>query len=403
MKLCIAGKNNIAVNILIEALKLLDKEDVLIVLNRNDLGENKNQKSLKFFAEKHDLSIVKLEQLYDVDDLVFLSLEFDSIVNTSMFKSTNLYNVHFSLLPSYKGVYTSYWPIVNNEERVGVTLHEIDQGIDAGDIIDQDSFELPRTFTSRMLYDKYIDMGIKLVISNLDNLLFQKPLLKRKQSPLGSSYYSRKSVNFKNIAIDLRQTAEYIHNQIRALNFREFQLAVINNISVSHSMILTSRSLEKPGKVLFDDEHCMIISTIDYDLKLFKDKLVDLVKASRDGDITLISNLARLGYDLNERNSNGWTPLITASYHGQSEVVKFLLENGAQPDLNDWNGTTPLMYAQLFAKKSMDTRIFDLLLDFGANPWVTDFEGLNLHDHIVKITNSDLAIKLINKVENVKK
>lgn len=71
------------------------------------------------------------------DDLIFISLEFDKIVNPDLFKDARLYNIHFSLLPSYKGMYTSAIPILNGEEMVGVTFHEIDKGIDTGNIIAQ--------------------------------------------------------------------------------------------------------------------------------------------------------------------------------------------------------------------------------------------------------------------------
>ena len=74
--------------------------------------------------------------------IFFISLEFDKIINTSLFKTTNLFNIHFSLLPRYKGMYTSILPILNGDKISGVTLHKIDRGIDTGDIIDKCSFRL---------------------------------------------------------------------------------------------------------------------------------------------------------------------------------------------------------------------------------------------------------------------
>ena len=57
------------------------------------------------------------------------------IIKTKNFKSNKLFNLHFSLLPSYKGMHTSAFPILNGEKYSGVTIHKIDNGIDTGDII----------------------------------------------------------------------------------------------------------------------------------------------------------------------------------------------------------------------------------------------------------------------------
>ena len=56
------------------------------------------------------------------------------------FLNARLYNIHFSYLPAYKGMFTSALPIKNGEVDSGVTLHKIESGIDTGDIIDQIKF-----------------------------------------------------------------------------------------------------------------------------------------------------------------------------------------------------------------------------------------------------------------------
>ena len=52
------------------------------------------------------------------------------------------YLIFISLLPKYRGVFTSTNVILNNEKTTGVTFHKIDKGIDTGDIIGQKSFKL---------------------------------------------------------------------------------------------------------------------------------------------------------------------------------------------------------------------------------------------------------------------
>ena len=82
---------------------------------------------------------------------MFISLEYHRLIDPLKFVTSKLYNPHFSLLPAYKGMYTSALPLLNDEKDAGVTLHHIDSGIDTGDIIDQIIFPIegfvPPTFT----------------------------------------------------------------------------------------------------------------------------------------------------------------------------------------------------------------------------------------------------------------
>ena len=162
MKICIAGKNDIACNslkYLIEEINI-NKEDIVVLPNKTDEGINKWQKSLKRIAIDNNINVISdIDKLYNIEDLIFISLEYDKIIDVNLFKSKKLYNIHFSKLPSYKGMYTSAWPILNGENYSGVTLHKIDNGIDTGDIIDQLEFKIDINWTCRDLYFTYLKEG----------------------------------------------------------------------------------------------------------------------------------------------------------------------------------------------------------------------------------------------------
>ena len=109
----IAGKNNIAVRA-VEYLIQNKFDDVAVVCNQTDNGVDGWQRSLHNFAFKNNVKIIDLNQAYQISD-VFISLEFDKIVNPKLFKNPSVYNIHFSDLPKYKGMYTSVHPILNGE------------------------------------------------------------------------------------------------------------------------------------------------------------------------------------------------------------------------------------------------------------------------------------------------
>ena len=266
MLLCIAGKNSISVEILDFASTLLEKNEILGIPSEADTGKDGWQPSFLKKCRDEGIKCVPLQYLYNLD-VVFLSLEFDKIIAPEKFKSKFLYNIHFSKLPKYRGMYTSVWPILNGENESGVTLHVIDKGIDSGDIIDQMSFPIDKEDTSRDLYFKYLKHGTMLVKANLQNILDHN-IVSNPQPKEGASYYSKASIDFSNIKLDFNQSAENISQQIRAFCFKEYQMPKLNGRAIKEAKILAQPSTKKPLSITEEtQEHC-VISSMDYDVKI---------------------------------------------------------------------------------------------------------------------------------------
>ena len=94
MKICIAGKNNIAVSVCSYLLKKYPDIPILVVKNRTDNGTDSFQRSFWKFANDNNLPMKELEDVYSIPDLIFLSLEFDRIIYPERFSSSKLYS-HF--------------------------------------------------------------------------------------------------------------------------------------------------------------------------------------------------------------------------------------------------------------------------------------------------------------------
>ena len=391
MIVCIAGKNDIAVEILLYLLDYgIDRKNICIISNRTDDGKDNWQRSLLKKASELNIKITTLEEVYQIENLLFLSLEFDKIVDLSKFKSNKLFNIHFSLLPKYKGMFTSIMPILNNEKITGVTFHKIDKGIDTGDIIAQKEFEIDLMDNARDIYHKYIRNGILLVKQCLEKLLKNEFIESKPQNLRESSYFSKNIIDFKNINIDLNQTSLSIHNQIRAFNFREYQVPKVFETNIISSKILNSSSKKKAGSVLFENDICFVISTIDNDIALYKDKVKDLFLACENGSSELINRLLQIPKIINVQDENGWTPLIVAIYNNQVEIVKTLLINGADLNICNFKGTTPLMYAKSGCVKHKDLKILSLLLDFDVNIYQRDYSNKNVLDYCLENNESEV-------------
>jgi len=67
--------------------------------------------------------------------------------------------------------------------------------------------------------------------------------------------------------------------------------------------------------------------------------------------------------DIELKDSNGFTPLMLASYYGYTPIVKYLLEHGAKVDQRDNKGGTALIYASYYNYYD----IVQLLLEYNAS------------------------------------
>ncbi|WP_370195803.1 formyltransferase family protein [Aurantimonas coralicida] len=377
--ICIAGKNEIAVGALIFLIEQGWRGQIVVCPNRTDTGKSHWQPSLVRFAREFGIPILPLEEIYTIADLIFISLEFDRLVNTKKFSTDRIYNIHFSALPAFKGMYTSALPILARAEYSGVTLHEIDHGIDTGRIIEQRIFKISKNCTARELYFMYLHYGQRLFQENFETLVDCVRPEAHPQSARGSSYFSKKSIDYTNISMNLLETAEGVACQLRAFSFREYQIPNIRGIPVGRWNITSRRSVEPPGYVDEIAPDTFNLSTIDYDLQFWRDRGWEWFEWLADPEchdpIELDPNL------VDRRDAQGWTPLIRAAYVGDVERVRILLERGADPNLPNLNGTTPLMYALSGLDHIKGRTAAKHILRYGANSDARDRFGKSLRDY----------------------
>lgn len=380
--ICIAGKNNIAVDVLSYILTLeIQDWEIGVVCNRTETGVDGWQKSLRKFANENNIKEYQLKDIYEKRNVIFISLEFDRIVKPGLFVNASLYNIHFSLLPAYKGMYTSAIPILQGEAKTGVTFHLIDEGIDTGDIIDQYAFDIKENYTARDVYQRYIKYGTELVIKNIPGVLAGTVMVSP-QSSLGSTYYSKDVIDYGNVVIDIKQTANSIRSQIKAFSFREYQMPEINNRKIIDSKILESRSKQKPGTILFQDNNSFVLATIDYDIQLYYDRFEELMEACCSGELEKVKEICVIQKHIFEKNKKGWTPLIVATYNGHLEIVNYLISIGADIYETNYNGTNLLMYAKEAYLRNGNNQIFLKYLQMGLDINREDNQGKNVLDYL---------------------
>lgn len=389
----IAGKNDIAVHGLLLATEYFDISEIIVVVNKNDRGGDGWQRSLLKVAKDKDIIVNTLNEVYETEIDFFLSLEFDQIVKPEKLKTKNIYNIHFSELPKYKGMYTSVWPILYAESQSGVTLHKIDRGIDTGDIVAQKIFKLSEKDRSQDCYKKYIDNS-KDLLSEWFVKIINNQIQPKKQLAINSTYFSKKTIDYSNLSIDFDKTAWQIQRQIYAFSFRPYQLLSINDKKISDLKIKLKKSKLKPGSIISENESCITVATIDYDIELYFDKLDLFLEEIPTMSVDDFSKKLVTTLGVNDRNYKGWSPIIVAAYHGKRELVDFLLHNGANINDRNYRGTTVLMYAKDFSLKNNDVDFFNFLIEQGADLSLKDWSGRDLSDYITNEQAEFLGVTL---------
>lgn len=124
-------------------------------------------------------------------------------------------NVHASLLPKYRGAAPIQWAVINGEEKSGVTIMQMDAGLDTGDILLQEEIPLAADETGESLYEKMAKLGGELLVKALP-MIEAGTLTPVRQDSEAASYASMLKKEMGNI--DWNMPAEKIERLVRGLN-----------------------------------------------------------------------------------------------------------------------------------------------------------------------------------------
>lgn len=124
-------------------------------------------------------------------------------------------NVHGSLLPKYRGAAPMQRVIINGEKETGVTIMQMDTGLDTGDMLYSASVEIGENDNFEVIHDRLADTGAKALIHTL-SLIDEGKAVRTKQDDSLSTYAEK--IENSDCEIDFHKDAEEIHNQIRGLS-----------------------------------------------------------------------------------------------------------------------------------------------------------------------------------------
>ena len=181
---------------------------------------------VKECALRHGLTVlqpVKIKTPEWVDKLrelkadVFVVAAFGQILSKEILDMPKYgcVNIHASLLPKYRGAAPINWAIINGEKETGVTIMQINEGVDTGDMLSHVVVPIAPKETAESLFDKLAKAGAELIVETLPKLEAGE-IIPVPQDESQSSHV--KMMNKSLGKIDWNQDAVVIERLVRGLN-----------------------------------------------------------------------------------------------------------------------------------------------------------------------------------------
>jgi methionyl-tRNA formyltransferase len=168
-------------------------------------------------------------------------------------------NIHASLLPRWRGAAPIQRAILAGDDESGITLMQMDAGLDTGAMLAKASLPIGQNTTAADLHDELKDLGAQLLQKNLPGLEAQTIVAEAQDDSLAT--YADK-LSKQEAAIDWNLAAAVIHCQIRAFNPWPVSFSTLQDqpVKIWSAEVLDGSSDQLPGTVLQHDKQGITIS-----------------------------------------------------------------------------------------------------------------------------------------------
>ena len=229
MKLVFMGTPEFAASSL-RALVKQQKHEILAVVTQPDRPKGRGHKlmmsAVKEYALAVKLPVLQPERVKDpafMEEMKRLSPDLIVVAAFGQFLPKALLdlppfgciNVHASLLPAYRGAAPIHYAILKGEKKAGVTIMQMDTGMDTGAMLEKVSVPIGPEMTQGELHDELKEKGAALLLQTIDDLS-AGTVTAEPQEETKATYASLITRDMEHL--DWTLSADALHNQIRAFN-----------------------------------------------------------------------------------------------------------------------------------------------------------------------------------------
>lgn len=169
-------------------------------------------------------------------------------------------NVHASLLPRWRGASPIQHAILHGDAESGVTIMQMDVGMDTGDMLHKVCCPITATDTATTLHDKLAQISAHPLLNTLTELANNTARPERQDNDLAT--YAGK-INKEDALINWHQSAAEIDQKIRAFNPWPIAYTHLNEevLRIHQAQVVAIQNTQAPGTVVHIDKKGMLIAT----------------------------------------------------------------------------------------------------------------------------------------------
>ena len=243
-------------------------------------GKKPQASAVKQLAVEHDLPVFQPESLKSSEEQSILAeLDADIMIVVAYglllpqaildTPKKGCLNVHGSLLPLWRGAAPIQRSIWAGDKETGVTIMQMDAGLDTGAMLHKLSIPIEKNDTSASLYEKLAVLGPDALLQTLDTI---DELTPETQDDSQATY--AKKLSKEEAAIDWTLSAEQLERNIRAFN--PWPVAFFTTqekaVKVWDAEVVTLSESDKnlPGQIIESDKNGILVKTGNQGLMLTK-------------------------------------------------------------------------------------------------------------------------------------
>lgn len=280
MKVVFMGTPDFAV----EALKAIIQagHEVMCVVTQPDKPKGRGKEMqftpVKQCALEHQIPVlqpVKVREAESVEALrafgadIFVVAAFGQILPKALLTMPKYgcVNIHASLLPKYRGAAPIQWAVINGEKESGVTLQQMGEGVDTGDILLKRAIALDNKETGESLYDKLSRLGAELIVEVLPEIEAGKVVPEKQEEAL--STHVGKITKAMGL-MDWNKSAEELERLVRGLNSWPSAYTFFRGktLKIWETEVLGEKESGEPGSIAAVTKTSVIVNTGDGKLAL---------------------------------------------------------------------------------------------------------------------------------------
>ena len=223
-------------------------------------------------AEKHKLTLLKPHKLDEDFKESIKNIEFDVMIVSAYGKILPNWlldkalimpvNIHYSLLPKYRGASPIQSSILNGDKETGITFMKMSQNMDEGDIIEKFSILIHDSWNKTDLENALSDKSVEKIIEVLNNIYANNYSLEKQDHDRASYCFK---VQKQDSIVDFNSPSYSILNKFRALNEWPGLSFIHKEISIKiHKLHVEPCDLSfKPGEIISFNKQGITIKTAD--------------------------------------------------------------------------------------------------------------------------------------------